>query len=220
MDEFVTFKRFNSKNAASALGDFFEKNGIDFVIEDDSAHVDLTFSGNLEKEFRVKLRPDDFEKAHKIIEDSVADELADLPPDYYLLSFSESELLDVLSAKDEWSAFDFMLAQKLLKDKGREVSEDELRSLEKERIDKLSEPDKPDAAVNFFGWITVIFGGIFGLVVGWYLSSHKKTLPNGARIFAFSDKDRKNGRAMLRWSLISIAFWVALYFFTTLTSGN
>ncbi len=213
MQELATFEKFNSKIAAEAFGEFLESKGIDYQIQDDSPELDSSFTGNFAKEFRVKLKQEDFDKVHKLVEQAAAEELEQLPENYYLLSFSETELLEVISAKDEWSAFDFMLAQKLLKDKGREVSDEEMQTLKKQRIEKLSQPDKPDAVVNFFGWIAVFLGGFLGLLVGWYLSTHKKTLPNGQMIFAFADKDRKTGRAMIRWSFVSMAIWIGLYVF-------
>ncbi|MBD3582643.1 hypothetical protein [Flavobacterium selenitireducens] len=209
--EFLTFERFTHKHAAQALAKFFEENGIDYVVTDESPNLDSSFTGNSENEFRVKLKPEDFERAHKLLEDSVLGDLEDLPQDYYLYSFSDKELFDVVSAKDEWSAFDFMLARKILKDRGKSVSEQELSEMNKARIEALSQPDKPDGFLNFIGWISVILGGVLGLLIGWYLSSHRKTLPNGQSVFAFSATDRNKGKAMFRWSIVSVIAWIAIW---------
>lgn len=210
--EFVTFDRFPNKEMAEDLGKFLESKGIDYVIEDDSPNLDSSFTGSFAKEFRLKLRHEDFDKAHSAVEESVLGELDKLPQDYYLLSFSDEELIEVVSAKDEWNAFDYMLARKLLKDKGKEISQEEIKVLENRRIETLSKPDKPDKSVNFIGWIAVVLGGFLGLLIGWYLNTHKKTLPNGQLIHAYSENDRKNGRAMIRWSLFSLVFWIVLNF--------
>lgn len=213
MDEFVTFERFNSKNEASALGEFLEKKGIDFLIEDNSANVDLTFSGNLEKEFRVKLHPDDFEKAQKAVEESMNDELQDIPADYYLLSFSDAELLDVIAHKDEWSAFDFMLAQKLLRDRGRELSAEELDSIRDARMHELAKPVERQYAAIFFGYAFALFGGLIGVLIGWGLRSRKKTLPNGEIVHVYQEADRTQGRFIIYTGIFCAVIWIVLKYF-------
>ena len=57
--------------------------------------------------------------------DKAEKEIEVIDDDYYLLSFSDDELIDVVSKSDEWNKFDVSLAKKLLKERGNEITNDE-----------------------------------------------------------------------------------------------
>ncbi len=60
------------------------------------------------------MRTSDFDRANRALEEYYQPILNDVDPDYYLLSFSDRELLDVVNQPDKWGHFDRALAKKLL----------------------------------------------------------------------------------------------------------
>jgi len=69
-------------------------------------------------------------------------EINEVEKDYYLLSFSDEELIDVIAKSDEWNKFDVELAQKILKEKGKEVTEQQITQIKQQRIEELSKPEE------------------------------------------------------------------------------
>ena len=207
-EEFITFERFNCKTAAEDFGQIISKLNIEFIIEDNSTSFDPTFVNNaFDKEFCVKLKRCDFEKVHKILMEKSENEISNIDKDYYLLNFSTEELIDVIAKSDEWSKYDVSLAKKLLKDRGSEITEEQIIELKKQRIIELSKPEASQKTYIIGGYICAIFGGFLGIFIGWHLLTFKKTLPNGRRIYAYSQNDREQGNRIFILGVIFIAIW-------------
>jgi hypothetical protein len=58
-----------------------------------------------------------------------------------LFNFSDEELFDHLAKPDEWLAFDYQLAQKILDERGKQVDKEFLNSLKKAKIETLAKPE-------------------------------------------------------------------------------
>jgi hypothetical protein len=196
--EFVTFRRFAGKPQAELLMSLLGKNDIEALLEDNTSSLDSNFGSHaFENNYAVKLRQHDFENANRIlIEDSISD-LDSIDKDYYLFGFTDEELREVIAHSDEWNPFDFLLAQKLLKERGHEIKQEEVEAIKERRIMELSQPEPSQTLSIFAGYFFAIVGGLFGILIGWFLSSHKKTLPNGDRVYAYNTNDRKHGRNIL-----------------------
>lgn len=207
--EYVTFEKFNTKESAQELAFLLNDHGIEYQIEDSSSSLDSSFATGF-KEFRLKLKSEDFEKADNLLQKISTEQFDDLPEDYYLLSFSNGELLDLIAAKDEWSPFDFVLAQKLLQERGQEVTVDELKKIKAERIAYLRQPEKNQTYWIFFGYVLAFAGGILGIFLGWYLKTHKKTLPNGEEVYAYSESNRKSGQSIFATGTVFFIFWIVI----------
>ena len=99
-----------------------------------------------------------------------------------------------------------------MKERGREITELELTQIRKQRIAELSKPEPGQNVYIIIGYISAILGGLLGIFIGWHLLSYKKTLPNGNRIYAYSQNDRIQGNRILIVGIISIIF-LSFYFF-------
>ena len=211
--EFVTFQRFDDKAAAQELADIFKENNIEVLLEDESANFDVTFANNeFDKDFRVKLKPEDFEQAKLLLLKRAEQDLEHIDPDHYLFNFSDEELKDVVEKEDEWSSLDFLLAKKLLKERGVVLSADEIESFKAKRIEVLSEPEKSPRGLILAGYILIFIGGLFAVVIGLYLRNHKKTLPNGERTFGYTQSDRVHGERILILGILGIIVSVVIQF--------
>ena len=213
VEEFITFQKFNDQNSASELGDFFKEKKLEYLLEDNSLSFDPTFANNgFGKEFCIKLKKSDFEKGKAFLNEKAEKEIVEIDNDYYLLSFTDKELFELIAASDEWSPFDVSLAERLLKERGKEVTPEEIEKIKTNRIVELSKPEESQRTYIIIGYITSILGGFLGVFIGWHLLTFKKTLPNGNRIYAYSDNDRKQGNRILIIGGIFLVIWLLYRF--------
>jgi hypothetical protein len=63
-------------------------------------------------------------------------------PDYYLLSFSDDELLDLVRNPDEWGPLDYVLAKQILASHGKPISPEQEVGFQAERIRTLAQPEE------------------------------------------------------------------------------
>ena len=208
-EEFLIFQKFNSEIQATNFGSLLTKNKIEFLIENISVNFDPILSNNeFGKEYCVKIKKNDFEKANDILREKAKTEINEIQDDYYLFSFSNKELIDVIEKSDEWNKFDVELAHKLLKKRGNEITSEEINELKKQRIIELSKPEQGQTVYIIIGYICAFLGGLLGIFIGWHLLTYKKTLPNGNQIYAYSENDRKQGNRILIIGGIFIVVWI------------
>jgi len=138
-----------------------------------------------------------------VIQDDNADEiLMNLNRGHYLFEFTNEELYEILEKPDEWNYIDYKLAQKILKERGKDINENLLASLKEERVTELSKPERRYSFWIIVGYISSLLGGLLGLAIGWILWTMKKTLPNGERIYVYSESDRRHGKIMFMIGII------------------
>ena len=205
---FSLYRKFISKADALELIEILKENNIDFLLEDNSMRVDSSFgSSDNNSEFLLKIDKNNFEKVEKLEEDLIKDSLEKIDKDYYLFEYSDEELTDVLVKKEEWSKFDYLLAQKILKERGKEINPDLINSINKRRIEDLSKQEESPNFLIYTGYLFAFLGGFIGIFIGLYLMKYKKNLPNGDSIYGFKIEDRKSGQNILIISIIAMFFW-------------
>ena len=211
--EFITYKKFETLEEAKALIETLDNNSIQNILEDNSIGTNITSTyGNQEQtEFDVKIAQSDFEKVDLILEKEALETVRKLSNDYYLFSFSTTELYEVIDNFDEWNETDYLLAQKLLRAKGEKISDEEIKKRKTNRIDHLKTPEKAIAHWIIIGYFSAIFGGILGVFIGYYLSQFKKRVPNGEKVFAYDNASRISGKIMFIVGIISTTIWILLY---------
>ncbi|MBP7555153.1 MAG: hypothetical protein KA821_02735 [Chitinophagaceae bacterium] len=197
-NQFEAFMNFNDEELTVFVAEKLKENNIEFVVEKSKALLDAGFvDTSIEQRIHIKLKPQDFKKANQVLEDYYKAQLNNIDPDYYLLSFSDEELNDVIARPDEWGHFDYQLALKLLKERGHEIEEDRLAKLKEERIKDLAQPEKAGGWLLFFGYCFIPFGVIVGFLIGRHLFYSKKILPNGQLVFSYRERDRKHGNTIM-----------------------
>jgi len=198
MSEFITYEKFATVPELKELVELLEANNIPYELEDDVQIFDVSFA-NIQhhRDYRIKLLQSDFDKATELRNAIVLSELDEIDPGYYLFDFTDEELIDLIAKQDEWSPFDFQLAQKILKDRGNEISTQKINELKEERIEELAKPEKHHGFRIGLGYVFASLGGLIGIIIGYHLISSKKTLPTGQRIYTYSESDRKQGRRIL-----------------------
>jgi hypothetical protein len=194
-EEFLTFKRFNDKELAEDFADVLNGKDIAYHIEEDTLVFDPRYSFSpLNKEYFLKIRQQDFPKANAAYDQYFESQLEKVPSDYYLFQFDNEELKEIVSKPDEWGSLDYQLAQKLLKERGEEITAEDIDDLKKTRIKELARPEKePGISILMVYFICFVFYPA-GLVTGWIWAFSKKTLPTGERVHIYNQEVQKHGR--------------------------
>jgi ABC-type lipoprotein release transport system permease subunit len=190
-----TYKKFNDIGLAEELGEILRQNQIDYLLEDSTPPFDLSFANNrINDEYRIKIDPTEFIKVNELLEQQALVQLNNVDKSHYLYTFNTEELLDLISKKDEWSEFDYLLAQKILKERNVNLDSKVLSEIDAQRIDELSKPEQLNTSWLYIGFLLALLGGIFGILIGWYISTNSRTLPNGKVVYCYSEADRNKGK--------------------------
>jgi hypothetical protein len=209
-EKYLTIRKFNDIELANEFSRTLNNNNISYILENTSG-FDPSFSNNeLSKEYAIKIKQSDFERVNDLLIEISQKDLQNVEQDHYLFSFTDDELFEIISRPDEWNQFDYLLAQKILKQRGKEIKPEKVETLKKERLKDLSKPEKSNKTWICLGYIMAFFGGILGIFIGWHLSTHKKTLPNGETVYAHSVSDRKHGFRIVIIGVLFFIFWVTL----------
>lgn len=222
MDKSI-FRKSSDKAVIEEIAFILDQNNIHYEIIDNEKDFDPSFVTNVSKiDYQLLVFKDDFEVANESISNYFAKEVT-VPEDYYLLDYSNEELEDILYKKDEWNEFDYEVAKKILKNRGKNINDEDLILLNKKRTLVLkNEYEKPKEVENFIiiGYVFSVLGCILSLFWGILIFVSyaiaiaiiklKKQLPNGERIYYFNQKDRKHGKNILYLSLAFTIFWTLL----------
>lgn len=212
--ELLTFRKFNEYTAAKTFSLLLDESGIVNELEDSSPKFDPGFSNNeLLKEYRIKIKSEDFEKANSILLQEATSLIDEIDENHYLFQYTNEELKEVLSKADEWNEIDIALARKILENRGISLSQSDLKELQKKRISELSKPEHFSETWIRFAYLISIAGGLIGLVIGWHINTHKKTLPNGESVFAYDHISREKGNKIFRFGLLMLFLWMLFFVF-------
>jgi len=209
--EFITYQKFNDAALAVELTAILDGNHIEYLIQEETSGFDPSFvMSNAPVDFAVKIKSEDFEKVNQLLVQNEEQHIDEVDKDHYLFSFTNDELMEVISKADEWSVFDVVLARKILTRRGITINETHLTEKKEERITELKMVKALSTSQLVICYLFAIGGGLIGIPIGWLLMTTKKTLPDGEQLYAYSAGDRWHGRLIF---YISIAdFIVALLY--------
>lgn len=209
--KFLTYKKFPTSEQASELIGILNQNEIPFEMEDHSGQMPEVYLGqNLNNDIIVKIHPDDFLKVNRLLDEKAALLIDTVYKDYYLFSFDNDELIEVVSEPDKWCELDKQLAKHILNNKGIVVNKELEDALYKKRIKELSTEEKGSTLWTTVGYISAFLGGLLGIAIGLNLCNSKRTLPNGTRVFIYTEKDRKHGQYITLIGTVMLCYWFYL----------
>lgn len=207
-NQYLTFRKFQHPEDAAGLTELLVAANIVYQVEEYASSFDPAFANNpAVREIRVKIQPQDFNKADAILLEASRQELDAVDPSHYLFGFTDEELLEIITKPDEWSHFDFLLAQKILKERGKEINPQVVELLKKQRLDALAKPEDTQHSWVVAGYLMAVLGGLFGVFIGWHLATFRKTLPNGDRVYAYAAADRRHGSRIVVLGIIGVICW-------------
>ncbi len=209
MEELITLKRINTNEEASTIIELLQKNDIEYTLEKED-NQDTELAGDLAFGIDIKVKAEDLEKAEELLKGIEEIDVERLEKDYYLFAFSDQELIEILQKPDEWSYNDYLWAQDILKQRGKEVAAATLAEWKQKRMEFLSKPTKISNNFILTAYLFCLFGGIIGYFMGNYLSNAQKILPNGKKIFTYDEDSRKKGHTLKKTGLVSLLILIIL----------
>jgi len=212
--ELSTYRKFIYKDDALELIKILEENHITYELANNSSQLDSSFGGDINtKQFELKIQKEDFEVVEKLEEELVKTDVENAEEDYHLFDYSDEELIEIVTKKEEWNKFDYLLALKILKQRGKEINPELLKVINKQRIESLSTKEESPTWLIIIGYASAFFAGFFGVFIGGYLMYYKKALPNGDKIYGFERKDRNHGQNILILSGAAFLIWIGFSLF-------
>ena len=146
MASFLTFQKFNDPGLASAIADKLKERRIECVVEKVQPLLEPSFFRNtVEQTIHLKVRATDFDKATRALEEHYEHQLQDVDPGYYLYSFTDVELLDIVAKPDEWGHFDYVLARELLAERGLPIPDETIEQMKQQRLRQLAQQARAES---------------------------------------------------------------------------
>jgi hypothetical protein len=218
--DYSTFKRFINKGEAEDLVLFLQEKGIVCRLNDNTTHFDVSFSNNpMMNDFHVEVASQDFLRADELLQAEMEKSIHEIESDYYLFSFSDAELLEIIQKRDEWSSFDFVLAKHILKQRGVAPDQAVIQENFDSRIEELRVEVKAPQWMLISGYVAAFsvlllvflpeFAIPFALLMGVTMRFRYKTLPTGEKVSFYDAASRKHGLIII---LIAIAFSIIAAF--------
>jgi hypothetical protein len=214
MSEFLSYRHFRTIEDSEELTNILTDNNIEYIIEEESPSVDVTFTGNLDVEYHVSVHPEDFEKVNVLMEKEAADTVDQIDSSYYLYQFSNEELFEILEKPDEWGELDHLLASKILNERGAKITNEEVEGLKLLRNDELAQAEIASPFFIMLGYAFAVGGGLIGIFIGYYLYSSHKILPDGERVPMFDESSRVKGKIIMTFGIICFIVIVMIRLFT------
>lgn len=218
------FRKSIDKFIIEEIASILQNHSIPYEIIDNEKDFDPSFISNPGKiEYQILISRDDFDIADQLISDYYTQEIT-IPEGYYLLEYSNEELMEIILKKDEWNEFDYQSAKNILQNRGKAINDEEIVMINKKRLETLKDGyENPKEVESYIitGYIFAVIGCFASLLWGMLIFVSyaialaiiklKKQLPNGERVYYFNEKDRKHGKRILVLSIIFTVFWLAIY---------
>lgn len=210
---FITYKTYLTFSEALEVKQNLKANKIDSEVVAGKTSLGSSFGeGRIMDTYDLKIDPSNLEKVEEIIQKEIDLIIEKIPKDYYLFQSSNEELYDILLKKDEWNELDYNLAQDILIKRGQNIDQKVLEDLKKERLNSLAKPEKAPKGWILLGYIFSFLGGFIGIGMGLLIWTLKKKLPNGQKVYAYSDIDRQQGKIMFILGLIILPLAIMVRF--------
>ncbi|QEE49727.1 hypothetical protein FUA48_09060 [Flavobacterium alkalisoli] len=183
---FTTFKTMPDLDQAKEMKRFLSKNNIRSFLNDNHSTEKC--------EFEIKVMASDYNSASQLVKESTEKMIEKVTSDYCLYSFSQKQLYDVLLNEDVWSDFDYLLAKKILNEKGLPTDSDSISRLREEKKKDTAKPESSQILHIMGGYILALMGGVAGIVIGFLMWNSQRQMPNGITVFSYSEVERRHGR--------------------------
>jgi len=196
MSPFIEIKRFVAIDLLKQVTEILEEHQVEYKIEDTRAVFDITFTNSqMNIEYILKVREDDFQAVHELLNENFASDLE--VDEYFMDSFTDEEVLEVISNPDEWNEFDMAYARKLASKRGIQIDEPAIEHSKEQRAEELKEGKDAKPVVIFCGYLFTLLGGWIGLIVAISLRCSKREVSPDNKVYNYSKRSRWHGGIML-----------------------
>jgi hypothetical protein len=202
MNEYSNYMKFLKREDVDPFENILIENQIKFNIIETKKPVAKTTISDTITEYWLRISESDFEKVDKLVEnDMLAEKIAQ---DHYLNDFSNEELIEIIEHFDEWNKADLIKARIILKERGKNISDEEIQLMKEQRIVELGKPETAKRGWIIAGYLFAFLGGFIAIVIGVSISNSKKNLPNGKKVYCFDEKSRRHAKYILLLGILII----------------
>lgn len=214
VEKFEAFHLFQDEAIALEFAQLLNNAGIQCIIASNPRMLDHQFVGvDSAPDYALKVRPEDFSAANTILNSFFEKQIDSVDKEYFIFSFTNEELNDVLKKPDEWGYLNFQLAKKILGEREQSVSIETLEKMKAERKITLSATESPGLFLYIVAYFLIISGllfiisrnlrpegfltvflSIFSFLIGRHINRHKKIMPDGQFVYGYHEKDRAQGK--------------------------
>lgn len=201
-----SLRKVRSLDEAESIIHALDLKGIPAEMNLDGGIVDPIFIGGTpSNKYEILVKEEDKEDANAIFWEWAQEAISQIPKDYYLFEYSNSELKTILIESTEWNELDVLLAEKILRDRDVAIDVSEIDAKRNDRKKEMAQPQSGQEGWILIGYIFSFIGGFVGLLLGYSLWKAKKRLPDGEKTPAYASNVRTHGK---------IIFFISLVFFT------
>lgn len=204
------FRDFFLLEQAEGIVELLKEAKIPFKLDKSETIIDEAIVGNsLTPKIVLRLPKEYFQQANELIKQSLVLSYEDID-NHYLNQLEQKELEAILKKPDEWSVEDVIAAQQILKSRGVDYSDGEVKYLQEKRLKEIRKGKTESLGVMGISYLIVILISSFfslyfilaGLGIAWYYWKDTTIDATGFKFHSFDATTRKLGR---------IAFWVWLF---------
>ena len=208
MQEFLTIRNFSQEAQFIELVHVLQTHDIPHQTEVYRQRIDPISMVTLVPEYIVKVQAHNFPTVSELMNEIAAQAVVHASEEHYLFDFKDEELFDILASPDEWSAFDFQLARRILSERGIDIDAKLLDLLQKSRLKELAQPEEKQTSNLWIAYLFSLLGGVIGIIIGWHILTARKTLPNGQRAYMYQASDRRHGKWIITLGLVMLTVWL------------
>ena len=207
---FKEFRKYASLDEANGLIELLKQEGIPYQLQDFSNQSDIFLGQKLDLNVIVNARIEDFPRIEELLDKKTIITLDQVDKDHYLFDFSNEELTEIIIKPNEWSSFDYKVAELILDDRGIHIDPTFVESIKKQSYNELNQKESYSSIWIIVGYISAFLGGLLGLAIGLSLWFMKKKLPNGEMVYMYDDNNRKHGKQIAIIGFIFTLGYIAL----------
>ena len=208
MNELLTYARYYSEEDAEDVVKILKENKISYHLKHEKGLLDKIYIGDtVDPMYELKIDPDDFNTLNQLLQADAATHIESLPDNYYLLQFSDSELLQVVQHPNEWNAFDIGIATTLLSKKGVPIPTTSVLQPEQPFFTPIA--ISPVILILEYAMSAVIL--FAGFIIGLSTLLAYKTLFNGKRVAMFNETAIKHAKIFIVLGIIRLlvfCYWI------------
>ncbi|MBK7854383.1 MAG: DUF4064 domain-containing protein [Bacteroidetes bacterium] len=132
MSEFKEYLRLPDVEKATEYTSVLDEHNIPFELEDASQHFSVVLGTSpMDNHFVLKIKDEDMERVEKIFDKEVEKEVKELPPDHYLYTFADKDILDIISNQNDWTKAEVKLAIQIANDRKLDLTAPTIKSAKK-----------------------------------------------------------------------------------------
>ncbi|MCB0759950.1 MAG: hypothetical protein KDC12_00410 [Flavobacteriales bacterium] len=202
--EHTLYRQFQDEAMADMLCTMLTEGGVEFQRSIGHPEGDVE---ELIDIHQIHIPSDQVDRADQLVEERANKELESVDKDYFIFSFSEEELREVIIKSHEWSPLDVALAVKILKDKGVELDVEDVKAVRNKHQEASARQTSLSSGNTVLLYISAL-GAIVGIIAGAYVLLASIQTYLGHTIKKYDNHSRRHGRITLALSV----FFTCLYF--------